>query len=109
MWPFNSRRMDEKPYVYTKREHAWGNHISIDDWGKRRVWGHLPRKPQDGDVLRMPMQSHRVGLFRFRDVEYPGDPPDMFFARLEDWRYEDEGEPMPETRPPAKLMLGAPA
>jgi hypothetical protein len=49
----------------------------------RRVVGWQKRIPEVGDLLHAEMQSGRVGVFRFKSVRRPGDPPDMFFADVE--------------------------
>jgi hypothetical protein len=66
---------------------GWGNHVEwLDDLSKIdlnkdtvRVYGHMPRKPKKGDTLIGEFQRSFI-KFEFVSVEYPGDPPDMFFG-----------------------------
>lgn len=47
------------------------------------VSGHLTPLPQKGDVFYSPMKSGKTGIFVALGVDYPGNPPDMFFANVE--------------------------
>lgn len=69
---------------------GWGHHVEWFDWDERRVWGHLPNRPSKGDYLEADMKTGHKAIFRFVDVEYKLDPPDMFFATVEDVGYRDE-------------------
>lgn len=59
---------------------GWGNSIAWTDWPKMKVHGHLYRKPEVGDILVCKFTSGAVHEFQFTDVEYCGNPRDMFFA-----------------------------
>lgn len=82
---------------------GWGNHISwlndgvadrvgLDDGtvgqGHRKVYGHKSFKPRLGDLLTCQMQSGRIGIFKFVEIEYLTDPDDMFFGTVEFLEYE---------------------
>lgn len=68
---------------------AWGDAISwFPNFAARRVVGWMPRRPEQGDVLRVAMKSDKVLLCEFIDVE--SDPADMFFATVRDIGYEGE-------------------
>lgn len=71
---------------------GWGHHIEFIDWEDRKVSGHLPDRPSIGDFLEAEMGSGKKAIFRFTDVDYMADPPDMFFATVEDIGYRDELE-----------------
>lgn len=74
---------------------GWGNHVAFQPWVKdsptQGIWGHKTPKPCDGDVLISPMASKRNAIFIIHDLDCPGDPPDMFFAKASFVGYEDEG------------------
>ena len=69
---------------------GWGNHVS---WSSRSfdginlntdtvsVNGHMPIKPKVGDTLIGEFEKSFI-KFEFVSVEYPGDPPDMFFGEV---------------------------
>ncbi len=82
---------------------GWGHHCEWKDWDTRQVWGHLPEKPKVGDYLESKLKGGKA-LFRFCDVEYMRDPPDMFFATVEDLGYDRDvdrevyGIPAAETK-----------
>jgi len=69
---------------------GWGNAINWQDWERRRVVGWKQRHPKMGDRLDAEMQSGRVAVFRFTNVEPCLDPRDMFFASVEDMGYADD-------------------
>ena len=46
-----------------------------------RITGHLPIPPQKGDIFHVSMTSGRTLKAKAQSVRYPGDPPDMFFAK----------------------------
>lgn len=82
---------------------GWGHHVEWFDGGKGiheresedcigelRVWGHLPSIPKVGDRLTSKMQSGRVGVFEFVEVDQMSNPLDMFFAWVKPLGYEDE-------------------
>lgn len=79
----------EPPRVYQTGS-AWGNACYFLNYEKRKVSGHKPRPPHVGDLLESPMQSGRIGVFRFIEVERMRDPPDMFFATVADVGFKDE-------------------
>jgi hypothetical protein len=74
--------------VWNMRDHrGWGNSIGWIDWKTRRVYGHTTPHPCVGDELRADMQSGGVARFRFAKIEPCGDPPDMWFANVDDIGY----------------------
>jgi len=76
---------------------SWGNSIQWwPDFTSRRVVGWLSHRPVKGDLLRVAMQSGKVAIFKFIEVDLQRDPEDMFFGRVRDVGYE--GEP-PFARP----------
>ena len=78
-------------YVYDMQRHlGWGNAINWSNYEKRRVYGHLQRRPRVGDELISKMESGKIARFVFTNVEYSTDPHDMFFADLTDIGYEGE-------------------
>lgn len=85
---------DEKPWRYSLGG-GWGDAINVIDWEKRKFVGWKPRSPQVGDYLFCKMESGKVGILRFKEVEYMRDPRDMFFATCEDVGFEGECE-LPE-------------
>lgn len=78
------------PYEYSTAGGSWGMHVEWLDYKVGRVWGHHLRIPKPGDILRSNLQSGRVGIFRFINVEQQTDPDDMFFGTVEAVGYEDE-------------------
>ena len=74
----------ENPHVYSMGGY-WGHHI---DWfgdnspDDGKVYGHLPRLPELGDIVEVTMESGRVMEYRFIEVRYCADPRDMFFGTL---------------------------
>jgi hypothetical protein len=88
----------ERPFVFDMGERqTWGNRISWSDFEKRQLDGHTTPRPRIGDEIRAPMASGRTARFRVVDARYPHDPPDMWFATVEDIDYVDEHSP-PVTR-----------
>lgn len=65
---------------------GWGNRIEFSDWEKRRVVGWKAHIPERGDRLIAEL-TMGMAKFRFASVERCSDPPDMFFATLEDEGY----------------------
>jgi hypothetical protein len=68
---------------------GWGSHISWFNVGTQ-VYGHLGTHPKIGDHILAPMESGKTGVYRVRSVDRPGDPADMFFARVVFVGYEGE-------------------
>lgn len=69
-------------------EHAgWGDSIMFYDWEKRRLVGHLGKRPKIGDEIRSKMESGKIGRFLVSEVEYCRDPNDMFFCTVKDLKY----------------------
>ena len=75
--------------VFDTRTAFWGNNVEWLDIATRRVVGWTEPLPQVGDVLKSPMQSGRVGLFVFTQVEPCRNPNDMFFGHVEQVGYEE--------------------
>ena len=79
--------------IYNMWEHiGWGNRISWSYWEHRKINGHLPYKLKPGDEIRSRMQSGKIARFRVTEVEYCGDPKDMFFATVEDVGYLEDAK-----------------
>lgn len=69
-------------------EHSgWGNSIRWFDWQKRRLVGWLQQIPEVNDEIRTKMKSGSIARFKVVKVEPQQDPPDMFFATVEDVGY----------------------
>jgi hypothetical protein len=83
------RRKSKKPMGIIGENSGWGNHIDWFDFDARRIWGHLPNMLEKGDILAARMQSGKTALFRVTVVDRKWNPPDMFFASVEDVGYED--------------------
>jgi hypothetical protein len=47
-------------------------------------------QPSVGDVLTCLMESGRTSMWIFTSVEPKWDPPDMYFATVVPYKYEDE-------------------
>lgn len=69
--------------------YGWGRHFSINESnvepGIHKGWGHLSPPPKVGDVLLKKFEGAEgeyVGRCLVIEVEYPGDPADMFFATV---------------------------
>jgi len=69
---------------------GWGDSVQWRSYETRKVVGWKRRRPYKGDRLKADMQSGRVRVFEFTEVEYQFDPPDMFFGYVRDLGYEDE-------------------
>lgn len=76
---------------------GWGNHVkwaNLKEFETPRerfsVYGHKQRIPQLGDCLTADMKSGKTAVFVFSEVERPGDPPDMFFGKVDFIGYSDE-------------------
>lgn len=76
-----------EPTVY-RLGGGWGDAIEWWPYESTRVMGWKRCVPCVGDVLLAPMQSGKMGRYRFVKVRRPGDPPDMFFADVEFVGYE---------------------
>lgn len=50
----------------------------------------LPSRIQVGDEIRFIMNSGKIGRFIVAEIRYEKDPPDQFFARVEDIGYLEE-------------------
>lgn len=68
---------------------GWGNRIEFYRW-PTVVVGWLQQRPRPGDLLMGEMQSGRIGVWRFVDVDMKLDPPDMFFADVMPMGYAGE-------------------
>ena len=80
---------------------GWGNSIKWFDWEKRKVYGHMQRRPKVGDELRAEMQSGQIHRFIFTSVKLETNPRDMFFGFVIDWKYHEGGKE-PEVDPSRK-------
>ena len=63
----------------------WNDNSNIQE-----VVGWKQIKPRVGDLLLIKMQSGRDAAFLFAEVEYCGDPHDMFFGTVQAMAYTDE-------------------
>ena len=74
------------PITWDIMQHqGWGDQISWFDYQRMRLTGHTPilrPRPEPGDILLCPMQSGKIGKFRFVRLEHKSDPPDMWFADM---------------------------
>lgn len=89
--------------LYNLWEHnGWGDSIEAEfphmtdesgqtgiDLDNCKCNGWLPRKPKDGDILRVKMTSGKIFQFRFMEVRHVQQVSDMFFAKLEAVGYEE--------------------
>ncbi len=72
---------------------GWGDCIQFSgDYKGMRIVGWKSRVPKEGDLLKVPMQSGKSGIFRIVNVDRKMDPRDMFFADIENIGYEDESK-----------------
>ena len=69
---------------------GWGDSIYWCSFVDRRVSGHLTPIPKEGDLLQCKMESGKIGVYRFKEIDYCHNPHDMFFATMEDVGYLDE-------------------
>ena len=78
-------------YIYEQSGHTgWGNAISWSNYEKRRLVGHLQRRPEVGDEIQWKMESGKTARYAILKVERPGDPADMWFADAMDVGYVGE-------------------
>lgn len=75
--------------TFDTRGGTWGDSIEWFSVRELRVYGWKDVRPQVGDILKSSMQSGRVGIFVFTEVELKRDPPDMFFGTVKFHRYEE--------------------
>jgi hypothetical protein len=76
---------------FDHRPNTWGDSIQWwPDFASRQVTGWQSTRPQKGDLLRVRMQSGKVLICKFVEVEHTRDPEDMFFGRVRDVGYEGE-------------------
>lgn len=76
----------------------WGDAIDFvqlppNDKGHCKVYGFKKDRPRKGDELLVKMSSGKMGVWRFKEVTYEWDPPDMFFGLVKFHHYLDSGEP----------------
>ena len=75
-----------KPYTYKYWEHfSWGDRIewrNTDEPFPLKVVGWLERLPRNGDELLYETEKGDIAVGYFVDVEYCGNPKDMFFAEI---------------------------
>lgn len=69
---------------------GWGNAIHFMPDSTTKVYGFKARRPQKGDELHVPMQSGRIGVYRFKEVDLMSDPDDMFFADVKLHHYHED-------------------
>lgn len=88
--------MSEEIRTY-KIQGGWGSAINIDGncrqnkQGRPFYKGHgfQSRRPNEGDLLLIDMQSGRTMVTKFFDIDYCRDPNDMFFWKAWLLHYED--------------------
>lgn len=81
-------RNDKNKRIFQAWEHTgWGNTIKIFDWDERQLVGWLTPMPNEGDEVRIKMESGKVARFEITKMEPCGDPVDMFFADVKDVGY----------------------
>ena len=71
---------------------GWGCRI---EWfqDSQNVTGWQPVIPVVNDWLLAPMQSGKMGVFRFTEIERCRDPRDMFFGKVKFCGYADDQPP----------------
>lgn len=80
--------------IWKMWEHkSWGDNISWMDVDKLTLSGHTTPIPEVGDELHCLMQSGRTGRAIFTEVKPCGDPPDMWFGKVEDAGYVEKVKP----------------
>lgn len=78
-------RINPNPYLYKYWEHStWGDNI---EWRQtdepfHKVVGWLSRLPKNGDKLLYQTENDDIAVGYFVNVEYCGNPKDMFFAEI---------------------------
>lgn len=88
--PFK-KKLQMTGYVYEAKKHTgWGDAINWSSFEKRRIYGHLQRKPEIGDEIVFDMKTGKQARFAVINVTHESDPPDMFFADVMDIGYIDE-------------------
>jgi len=75
---------------YMENHQGWGNRIGWSDFEKRRISAHTSPRPDEGDELRVKMQSGKIARFALIDIDYMSDPRDMWFATAYDIGYVGE-------------------
>lgn len=81
----NEEESFEPPYEVSHLspdDNCWGNRISFRDYPER-VDGHKSPRPNEGDLFAHRLESGKIGVFKFTDVDKCVDPNDMFFADVE--------------------------
>lgn len=74
----------QSPAIYIMANHCdWGDNISFIDESKKRVMGHLFRKPEEGDYLYINLGNERIIFSKMVNIKTFRDPKDRFFADLE--------------------------
>jgi hypothetical protein len=83
------RQLPDKPKTtWVASEHKnWGDNIQWMKWEDRSIVGWTDPHPQPGDQIIFDMKSGRRAIFQIRSVDPCGDPPDMWFAKLNDIGY----------------------
>ncbi|MFW6009077.1 MAG: hypothetical protein ACOCP8_07430 [archaeon] len=69
---------------------GWGDRIEWFDFKKRKVVGWKNNKPQKFDLLISKMESGKVVVFTFINIEYCSDPHDMFFGIVKEIGFANE-------------------
>lgn len=60
--------------------------ITWHNYDRRRVVGHNGH-PKIGDIFTSNMQSGKIGVFEIINVDWCGDPSNMYFADVKDVGY----------------------
>ncbi len=76
-----------------KHQGGWGRDWHFMDYKHdaktNKIGGHQTPLPRVADEFHSPMSSGKVGVFTVVSVDYCGDPPDMFFAKVRFTGYAD--------------------
>lgn len=73
-------------------DNTWGHRISINNWEKRKIDGHMSPMVEEGQTFGYRMESGKVGVFEITEVERQTDPRDQFFGEVKDVGYLKEDE-----------------
>lgn len=72
----------------TPYDDRWGCHIKWVEF-PYKIWGHYPRRINQGEVFASHMASGQYGLFIIKDIRWELDPDDMFWADVQPLGYAE--------------------